>query len=111
MISLNSAATFAGIALGVVFVISAAIHFVILYVLVALGLFLPNLAVAIRRLHDTDRSGWWVLINIVPLIGFIVYLVFVCSDSTPGDNQYGPSPKGQTGFNPNENPNPNWGQN
>ncbi|OCG61711.1 DUF805 domain-containing protein [Gilliamella sp. GillExp13] len=58
------------------------------------ALFLPSLAVAVRRLHDTDRSGWWVLIVLVPLIGAIVLLVFACMDSTPGSNQYGENPKG-----------------
>lgn len=58
------------------------------------ALFIPSLAVAVRRLHDTDRSGWWVLIALVPLIGAIVLLVFACSDSTPGSNQYGENPKG-----------------
>ncbi|KDN10761.1 DUF805 domain-containing protein [Gilliamella sp. Imp1-1] len=58
------------------------------------ALFIPSLAVAVRRLHDTDRSGWWILIALVPLIGAIVLLVFACSDSTPGSNQYGENPKG-----------------
>ena len=60
--------------------------------IVALALFLPGLAVAIRRLHDTGRVGWWVLIGIIPLIGWIVLLVFFVQDSH-GDNKYGPSPK------------------
>lgn len=58
-----------------------------------LALLIPGIAVAIRRLHDTDRSGWWLLIGFVPLIGTIVLLVFMVSDSTPGANQYGPNPK------------------
>jgi uncharacterized membrane protein YhaH (DUF805 family) len=57
---------------------------------------LPALAVAVRRLHDTGRSGWWVLIGIIPLIGDIVLLVFTVQDSQPGANQYGPNPKGVT---------------
>ena len=61
--------------------------------LYALAVFLPNLAVCVRRLHDTDRSGWWILISLIPLIGLIVLLVFLFSDGTPGDNKYGPSPK------------------
>lgn len=56
-------------------------------------IFLPSLAVAVRRLHDTGRSGWWVLINFVPVIGFIVLIVFFCQDSYYGENQYGPCPK------------------
>ena len=58
----------------------------------SLALLLPGLAVSIRRLHDTDRSGWWVLINIIPLIGWIVYLVFMLQAGTPGANRYGPPP-------------------
>ncbi len=65
----------------------------VLYCLCALGLLLPNLAVTIRRLHDIGRSGWWVLIGIIPLIGAIVLLVLVCTDSKPEANKYGPSPK------------------
>lgn len=61
-----------------------------LYSLVVL---LPSLAVLVRRLHDTDRSGWWVLISLVPLIGVIVLLVFTCLDSKTGDNRFGAYPK------------------
>jgi uncharacterized membrane protein YhaH (DUF805 family) len=62
-------------------------------VVVALGLLVPSLAVAVRRLHDIGKSGWWLLIGLVPLVGSIVVLVFACQDSQPGTNQYGPSPK------------------
>ncbi len=62
--------------------------------LVSLALLLPSLGVSVRRLHDTDRSGWWLLILLVPLIGVIVLLVFSVSDSTPGSNRFGASPKG-----------------
>jgi len=61
--------------------------------LAALALLLPNLAVGIRRLHDTGRVGWWILIGLIPIVGWIVLLVFYLQDSHP-DNQYGPSPKG-----------------
>jgi uncharacterized membrane protein YhaH (DUF805 family) len=60
--------------------------------LVLLTLFLPGLAVIIRRLHDTGRSGWFYLISLIPF-GGIVLLVFMCDDSNRGPNQYGPSPK------------------
>jgi uncharacterized membrane protein YhaH (DUF805 family) len=60
-----------------------------------LALLLPSLAVAVRRLHDTDRSGWWILIALIPLIGAIVLLVFFVQDGTPGANRFGPSPKHQ----------------
>ena len=61
--------------------------------LLSLVLFLPGLGVAIRRLHDIGKSAWWYLIIFVPMIGWIILLVFMCKDSFPGPNQYGPSPK------------------
>jgi uncharacterized membrane protein YhaH (DUF805 family) len=61
-----------------------------LTIIVSLGLFLPGLSVGIRRLHDTDRSGWWILIGVIPIIGAIVLIVFFVQKSDPGDNSYGP---------------------
>ena len=58
----------------------------------SLALVLPSLAVGIRRLHDTDRSGWWILIGLIPIIGWILLIVWFCTDSKP-DNAYGPNPK------------------
>jgi len=58
-----------------------------------LAVLLPGLAVSVRRLHDTDRSGWWVLISFIPVIGGLVFLVFMILDSQPGSNTYGPNPK------------------
>lgn len=60
--------------------------------IVIIGLFLPMLAVSVRRLHDTDRSGWWLLLGIIPLLGDILLIVWFASDST-GDNRFGPFPK------------------
>ncbi|SNS46807.1 Uncharacterized membrane protein YhaH, DUF805 family [Sphingomonas laterariae] len=68
----------------------------ILTAIAMLALFLPSLAVGVRRLHDTDRSGWWILIGLVPIIGTIVLLVFYCTDGTKGPNRFGPDPKGDT---------------
>ena len=62
--------------------------------ILALLFFLPSLAVAVRRLHDTGRTGWWILLGLIPIIGGIVLLIFYCTDSQIGDNQYGPNPKG-----------------
>ncbi len=67
-----------------------------LYMIYALAFLLPTIAVAVRRLHDTGRTGWWLLIAFLPVIGAIVLLVFYCLDSQPGDNKYGPNPKGVT---------------
>jgi uncharacterized membrane protein YhaH (DUF805 family) len=58
-----------------------------------LAVLLPSIAVGIRRLHDTDRSGWWLLIGLIPIIGWIVLIVFYVQEGKPGDNQYGPDPK------------------
>jgi uncharacterized membrane protein YhaH (DUF805 family) len=60
--------------------------------LLQLALLLPSLAVGVRRLHDTDRSGWWLLISLIPIIGWIVLIVFFVQDSQPA-NRYGPNPK------------------
>jgi len=66
----------------------------LLYGVYALAVLLPGIAVAVRRLHDTGRSGWWYLIGLIPLIGAIVLIVFWVQDSQPGENQHGPNPKG-----------------
>ena len=73
-------------------VVDTALNSVLLGVVVGLGLLLPSLAVSVRRLHDTGRSGWWLLIGLIPF-GGIVLLVFQCQDSEPGANRFGPSPK------------------
>ncbi len=65
-----------------------------LSVIYGLAVFIPYLAVTVRRLHDTSRTGWWILIVFLPLIGAIVLLVFMFLDSTSGTNEYGPDPKG-----------------
>lgn len=65
----------------------------LLSTLYSLAVLIPHLAVSVRRLHDTGRSGWWLLIPLVPLIGAIVLIVFMATDSSPGENKYGPNPK------------------
>jgi uncharacterized membrane protein YhaH (DUF805 family) len=62
--------------------------------LYSLAVLLPGIALGVRRLHDIGKSGWWLLIALVPLIGFIVLIIFAVTDSQPGENQYGPNPKG-----------------
>lgn len=62
------------------------------YLLAGLALFLPGLSAAVRRLHDTNRSGWWYWIALVPLAGAIALLVFFCLKGTPGENRYGSDP-------------------
>jgi uncharacterized membrane protein YhaH (DUF805 family) len=64
-------------------------------ILVSLGLLIPGIAVAFRRLHDTDRSAWWLLLILIPILGWIALLVFYCEDGTRGPNRFGPDPKGE----------------
>lgn len=59
----------------------------------SLAVLIPGIAVSVRRLHDTDRSGWWLLIAFIPLIGYFALLIFTIQDSTPGQNKYGVNPK------------------
>jgi len=63
------------------------------YFLYMLAVLIPSLAVVIRRLHDIGKSGWWIFITFIPLIGSIWLLVLLVTDSQPGVNQYGPNPK------------------
>ncbi len=72
------------------------IYLLILYTYYA-AMLLPELAVTIRRLHDTGRSGWWYLISLVPYIGAVVLFIFVLQDSQYGENEYGPNPKDMEG--------------
>lgn len=61
--------------------------------LYSLAVFVPSLAVTVRRLHDTGRSGAWILIGLVPIVGWVILLVYLVTDGQPGTNQYGPNPK------------------
>ena len=63
------------------------------FVLYTIAMEIPCIAVSVRRLHDTNRSGWYILMNFFPIIGSIVFLVFMVEGSQPGENQYGPNPK------------------
>jgi uncharacterized membrane protein YhaH (DUF805 family) len=63
--------------------------------LFALASFVPSLAVTVRRLHDTDRSRWWLLLALVPVLGWIALLIFLCMDGMPGPNRFGDDPKGR----------------
>ncbi|MFD9482025.1 MULTISPECIES: DUF805 domain-containing protein [Streptomyces] len=65
----------------------------VLYSIYVLAVLLPNLGVTIRRLHDTGKSGWWILINLVPFVGFIWFIVLVATAGQQQPNQYGPDPK------------------
>ena len=66
-----------------------------LFGILALGIFIPSLAVIVRRLHDQDKSGWFILIQFIPYIGGIIMLIFMCIEGTKGENRFGPDPKGE----------------
>jgi uncharacterized membrane protein YhaH (DUF805 family) len=64
----------------------------VILVIYSLGIIVPSIAVTVRRLHDTDKSGWWYLISFIPF-GGVVLFVFTLLDSTQGNNRFGPNPK------------------
>ena len=64
--------------------------------LYSLLVLIPSIAVSVRRVHDTNRSGWWVVISLIPIIGILVLFVFTCLDSQPGTNRFGANPKEAT---------------
>jgi uncharacterized membrane protein YhaH (DUF805 family) len=61
--------------------------------LYSLAILVPSLAVGVRRLHDINKSGWSLLIGLIPLVGFIILILWLAKDSDAGDNTYGPNPK------------------
>lgn len=67
-------------------------------VLALLALFVPNLAVGVRRMHDTGKSGWYLLVGLIPIVGWIIVLVWLATEGDPNPNQYGPSPKAPIPF-------------
>ena len=69
------------------------IAFSIVLWLFALALFLPSLGLAVRRLHDIGKSGWYYLFGFIPFVGWIILLVWFCTEGTIGPNEYGPDPK------------------
>lgn len=84
------------ILIGISIVAEAPVLAVVCYVLIAiysLAILIPTLAVSVRRLHDIGKSGVWYLINFVPVIGSIWFLILMITDSQPGANQYGANPK------------------
>ncbi|MFT2719850.1 DUF805 domain-containing protein [Deinococcus sp. A31D244] len=65
--------------------------------LFALAMLIPHLAVSVRRLHDTGRSGWWVLLGLIPVLGWIALIIFMATDGEVDSNKWGPNPKSLTG--------------
>jgi uncharacterized membrane protein YhaH (DUF805 family) len=74
-------------------IIDSVIGFPIVYLVYALASIIPSIAVAVRRMHDTNKSGWYLLLSLIPLVGLIV-IYFLVMDSDEGENKYGPNPKG-----------------
>lgn len=65
----------------------------LLYFGFCLYIFIPSMAVSFRRLHDSGRTAWWLLLGLIPILGHLVLLIFMILDGTPGENRYGPDPK------------------
>ena len=77
----------------VTMIIDAIIQFPVFTMLYMLGTLIPAISLVVRRLHDVGKSGWWYFIGLIPLVGGIILLVFLVTDSQPGNNQWGPNPK------------------
>lgn len=77
----------------IISIILSAISAGVLYGIYCLATIVPQIALAARRLHDTNRSGWWQLLGLIPLVGIIVLVVFFIQDSQQGDNRFGSNPK------------------
>lgn len=92
----NILVCFAALILGLILMKASIALGIFIYVLLGiygLGILLPGLAVSVRRLHDSDKSGWLILVCLVPFIGGLILLIMMFLDSTPGPNQFGPNPK------------------
>ncbi|MEV4430600.1 DUF805 domain-containing protein [Streptomyces sp. R-07] len=87
------------IAVVVVLAVDLAIGtFPLLYPIYFLAVLLPHLGVMVRRLHDTGRSGWWVLISLIPAVGCIILIVFLATEGEQAQNAYGPNPKAAVAY-------------
>ncbi len=90
-----------GFVLGIIGSVTGVQEVVYLSYIVSLALLIPSLAVGVRRLHDVGKSGWWYLTLFIPLVNFvmaIVFLIWACTDGNPGVNKYGPNPKTGASF-------------
>ena len=73
---------------------------VIIFLIILLGLLIPTISIGVRRLHDIGKSGWFWFFIFIPCVGGLILLIWAIEDSQPGDNQYGPNPKGIGGLAP-----------
>ncbi len=76
-------------------VVDGALGTAVLGMVYSLAVLLPAIAVGVRRLHDTARSGWWLLVGLIPLLGTIILIIFFVQDSKDEGNEYGPNPKSE----------------
>lgn len=76
-------------------IMSSPAGYLITAAIYTLAVICPTIGVSVRRLHDTNRSGWWSLLAFIPVIGILILLIFMLLDSTPSDNNYGENPKEQ----------------
>jgi uncharacterized membrane protein YhaH (DUF805 family) len=72
--------------------IDAAIGVQVTSALFGLAVLIPGIAIAVRRLHDLDRTGWWILLWFIPIVGWIILLIWFCTKGTDGPNRFGPDP-------------------
>jgi len=79
-------------------ILGVALKVTFLPIIFWVAILLPSLGVTIRRLHDTGRSGWFIFISLIPLVGSIILLVFLAGEGQPGVNKYGPNPKETPAF-------------
>jgi uncharacterized membrane protein YhaH (DUF805 family) len=70
---------------------------VIVFIVAYLAILIPSIAVQVRRMHDQDKSGWFVLLSLIPYIGGVIIFVFMCIEGTKGPNRFGPDPKNPDG--------------
>jgi len=70
------------------------------FAVIVLSLAVPVVALRVRRLHDINRTGWWVLVAFIPLVGSVALAIAALFDGTPGPNRFGPDPKGRGGMGP-----------
>lgn len=83
---------FAIVASVVLGIVDSIIGISLLGIVFSLATLIPGLAVSVRRLHDKDKSGWWILIALIPLLGGLLLLYWCATEGTPGDNQFGAVP-------------------
>jgi uncharacterized membrane protein YhaH (DUF805 family) len=101
---MNSAITLALFVLAVILGKAGYPYFLSLPFLYTAATTVPSLSSLVRRLHDTNRSGWWLLVSVLPVVGTLILLRITVTDSDPGENRFGPNPKRQPTMEPTGSP-------